>query len=567
LQGILQIRNRVPESVFGLLVKLLASAAALVCVLLLLPASASAGPRAVDFELAPRDGAVVAASSAGVRSRPLRTPRRFNLVGMRWRGRRAAPEIELRVRRGGRWSRWEHLETQGFHNPDPGRGEPTTRASSPLWVGTADAVQYRMSRRVPRLRLHFVRVAGRPLAARPAQAQQPAVVTRDQWGAGACPPRRAPQYGQVKAVHVHHTVSLNDYSPAEAPRMVLAICRYHRNSNGWDDIGYNALVDKYGVLYEGRAGGLDQAVIGAQAQGFNSQTAGIASIGDNSVVGATPEELGAIASYIRWKLPVHLQPVSGPVTVTSSGGPLTRYPAGARVTLERVIGHRDTGKTACPGNALYAQLPELRSLVETGALQPVSAFSTRLSALLGDSAVDYGESVAVTGTLLGGDGTPVAGESVALQVSPDGRWRTARRLTTGPDGSFATELRPRLRMYVRTRFRSHGGFRGSGSTRLLLRLRPLITIDGPPRRARAGSFVPITGRVAPRKRVLRLVVQQRVRSRWRKVGARTVLARRGRFSTSFAPRSSGRFRFYVATKSDLDTDRGSSERFELRVRR
>jgi N-acetylmuramoyl-L-alanine amidase len=553
--------------VFRLSVKLLASAAAPLCVLVLLPASATAAPRAVDFELAPRDGAVVAASGAGVRSQPVRTPQRFNLVGMRWRG-RAEPEIELRVRRGGRWSRWEHLEVQAAHNPDPRRGEPTAAASNPLWVGAANAVQYRMNRRVPRLRLHFVRVARRPVvAARAAQAQQPAVVSRAQWGASACPPRRAPQYGEVRAVNVHHTVSLNDYSPAEAAAMVLAICRYHRNSNGWDDIGYNALVDKYGVLYEGRAGGLDRAVVGAQAQGFNATTAGIASIGDNTVLGASPEELQAIAGYIRWKLPIHLQPVSGSVTVTSSGGSLTRYPAGARVTLERVSGHRDTGRTACPGNALYAQLPQLRSMVESGAFQPVSAFSTRLSALLGDSAVDYGQTVPVSGSLVGSDGAPIGSQRVDLQVSPDGRWHTARKLTTAPDGTYATELRPRLRMYVRTRFRGHGGFTGSGSTRLLLRLRPLITIDRPPRRARVLSTVPITGRVAPRKRLLRLVLQQQVRSGWRKVGVRAVFARRGRFSTSFVPRSSGRFRFYVAAKSDPDTDRGSSVPAELRVGR
>ena len=73
--------------------------------------------------------------------------------------------------------------------------------------------------------------------------------------------------GTVDMALVHHTVSANDYGPGDSAAMILAICRYHRNSNGWNDIGYNALVDKYGTIYEGRAGGLDQAIVGAPLSG------------------------------------------------------------------------------------------------------------------------------------------------------------------------------------------------------------------------------------------------------------------------------------------------------------
>ena len=434
--------------------KLLAPAAALVCALVSASTALAAQPAPVDFEIAPRAGdqAVSSASGAVVSSR-LATPRRFNLVGMRWRG-RARPEIALRVRRGGRWSRWEQLAAEAEHNPDPGRGERQTAGSEPIWVGRAGAVQYRLSRRVPGLRLHFVDVGVRParLRARAAQATPPPYVTRAQWGARNCPPRTAPDYGEVRAVHVHHTVSLNDYTPAESPGIVLAVCRYHRNSNGWNDIGYNALVDKYGTLFEGRAGGLDKAVIGAQAQGFNSVTAGIANIGDHTILPQTPEALATLASYIRWKLTVHGQPLAGRVTVTSAGGSASRYGAGARVTLERVIGHRDTGRTACPGAALYAQLPELRTLVETGSVAPFQSFATRLSAGLTATSIDFGEAAPVSGALLDPSGLPLAGEQLELQVASDGSWRTARRITTGPDGAFFTELKPARRMYVRVRY-------------------------------------------------------------------------------------------------------------------
>jgi hypothetical protein len=305
-------------------------------------------------------------------------------------------------------------------------------------------------------------------------------------------------------------------------------------------------------------------VVGAQAQGFNSQTAGIANIGDYTDVAASAESLAATADYIRWKLAVHGQPLSGPVTLTSAGGSETRYPAGTRVRLERVIGHRDTGKTACPGNELYAQLDELRALVVSGT--PFASFSARVSAALADHSVDYGEVVPVTGLLAGPDGNPLTGQPVEVQVNSDDAWRTARRLATGADGTFLTDLKTAKRMYVRVRYPGGADLRASSSRRLLLRLRPVVSFVKPRKRWRAGRRLVLKGRVAPRKRIVNVVLQQRIAGRWRKVGARAVRARRGRFRTSFVPAFHARYRYYAAVKADLDTDRGATDMVSLRVR-
>src|SRR5215218_8703035 len=525
----------------GCVMKLLASAATSLCVLCLVSPAFAAGT--ADFERQAPDRAAAR----------IVAPRPFSLVGLHWRG-QALPDAEIRVRRGARWSRWQHL---GVH----GRG-----VSDPVWVGRARTVQYRLSRRVPGLHLHFVALGRQSIRARATRTTDTPFpyVSREDWGADQCLPRANPEYGEVKAVHVHHTVSLNDYTPEEAPRIVLAICRYHRNSNGWNDIGYNALVDKYGTIYEGRAGGLDQAVIGAQAQGFNAQTAGVANIGDYTSVGASDAALAATADYIRWKLTVHGQPRSGPVTLTSAGGPESRYPAGAHVTVDRVLGHRDTGRTACPGEALYAQLGDIRGLVTSGA--PLTTFSPRVTAALADYTADYPEVVPVTGALAGPDGAPLAGQAVEVQVNSDNAWRTARRVTTGADGSFLTDLKPAKRMYVRVRYPGSADLRGVSSARLLLRLRPLVALTKAPAHARRGRPLTVEGTVAPRKRFVTVVFQQLVRGRWRVVGTRAARARSGRFSASFTPAFAARYRYYAAARSDLDTDRGVSPLAQLRVR-
>jgi N-acetylmuramoyl-L-alanine amidase len=546
-------------------------------------------PEPVDFELAAPHDAVLGtrlSANSGVISKPLRAPKRFNLVGLRWRG-AGEPGVALRTRTdGGDWTRWAPLYTHLEDAPDVGRGEPAVSGgSNPAWVGEADWVQYRMTRRMRGVRLHFVNVQGTATAAdrmrtalrgavntglvaladvarADAAEPRPDIVPREDWGADDCPPRSAPDLGEVKASFIHHTVTANDYTPEEAPQIVLGICRFHRNSNGWNDIGYNFLVDKYGVIYEGRAGGVDQPVMGAHAQGYNAQSTGISNLGTHTSVAQTPEALDAMARLIRWKLPLHGTATKGSVVLTSTGGSSNKYPAGTQVRVSKVAGHRDTGATACPGEALYAQLPELRRLVGN---VPASVDGTTTTLGLTPPRVDFGEESLVTGRVRGAAGEHLAGVPVELQRRSGGRWVRVSDATTGADGVFSAALRPRVNRLIRARFPGDGVLRASNSVQRQLGVRPVVEIVRPRRRGRVARAVEIAGRVSPRKRTLHLVVQYRKGGRWGRPGVRYVRARQGSFETSFLPGRSGRWRFYVVSKADEKTLRGASERYELTV--
>jgi hypothetical protein len=364
---------------------------------------------------------------------------------------------------------------------------------------------------------------------------------------------------------VHHTVSLNDYSPEDAPAIVLAICRYHRNSNGWNDIGYQALVDKYGVLYEGRAGGLDAPVLGANAQGFNAQSAGIASIGDNTSVTLSDPALDSLADYVRWKLTVHGLPLSGQTTLVSAGGASSRYAAGRRVRVPRVLGHRDTNSTACPGSALYAQLDDLRARVATGL--PLPGLPTLMSASLSRTRISYGRQVTFSGTLSSDSGTPLAGQAVRVQAFRGGRWRTIADLVSDAAGAWSTAVTPRGTRLLRTIYPGSDTWRQSFSPEMLLHVKPVVELGQTATLGLRGRSVRVRGRVTPAKRFVYQVLQQRIRGVYRRVGVRAVQVRRGRFRSSFAPGYTGYYRVYVVAKADATTDRGRSPLHVLRVAR
>jgi hypothetical protein len=542
------------------------------------PASA-ATPKPRDFELtAPGPSVTGSRADREYVSPPLRAPRRFNLVGLRWRGGGGAQtHLRVRVKRdGGRWTKWRELETTSAEGPDRGRGEPASRGvSGPAWAGQADWVQYRSERRLPGAKLHFVKTIGtvkRKAGVFAAEAQ-PAMVSRAGWGAENCPPRAAPDYGQVKMAFVHHTVNLNDYSREEAPSVVLGICRYHRNSNGWNDIGYNFLVDKYGTLYEGRAGGTDQPVVGAQAQGFNSVSTGIANIGTFEDVPQSDEALSAMARLIRWKLPLHGAPTSGTVQVTSAGGDSNRWAAGTVVTMNRISGHRDGNNTSCPGSALYAQLPELRRRV--GTVQPtttapggVAQTATRLVATP-PTVIAYPQPARVTGNLSdfggGGDG----GLPVQLQrQTTSGSFKTIVRATTGDGGSFALQFNPSKRAVVRVRFPGDSSHGASESRPAAVNVRPLLTWTRPASTAAPGALINVPGTIAPRKSFVRLVVERRSgKGRKGRVASVAARAGSGKFKARVRLKTAGLYRLYVVFVGDKKNLVVSSKKFFVRVKK
>jgi hypothetical protein len=330
------------------------------------------------------------------RSLAATAPSRFDLVGLHWRG---SGRVEFKTRStDGRWSGWHRAAPEGEDLPDAGSAETARergwRLGNPYWSGPSDRIAYRLHGRVDRLRAYFVRSPEERIPLRRFSiAGSPPLLTRLAWGANESIRRAAPQYApSVQFAVVHHTAGTNSYSRSQSAAIVRGIEIYHVQGNGWNDIGYNFLVDRYGQVFEGRYGGVERNVIGAHAEGFNTGSTGVALIGTYASVGPTAAERAALVKVLAWRLDVaHVSPVS---TLTYASGGNPRFGQGAPVTLRAVSGHRDTGFTSCPGSVVYAQLgaiarqalqqglPKLYEPSVTGAVGGLVRFRARLSQVL-----------------------------------------------------------------------------------------------------------------------------------------------------------------------------------------
>ncbi|MFD7629596.1 N-acetylmuramoyl-L-alanine amidase, partial [Streptomyces sp. NPDC059851] len=318
----------------------------------------------------------------------------FGLLGVSWTDPKAEVKgtIEARARdaRSGKWSRWIKLEPlkPGMDGPRPG----AKGATEPVWVGASDGAEVRVKGggALPAgLELNLVDPGGKGSAAQqngtlnaepaafsataadpgPAStAPKPTVVSRVEWGADESLNDEGPVYlpgGKVKAVFVHHTADAQPYDCTQSAAIVQGIHVYHVKTNGWRDLGYNFLVDKCGTIFEGRQGGVDQPVLGAHTYGWNSESAGIAVLGDHSTAGIPQAAQTAISRIAAYKHGQYDGDMNGTATLTA-GATQTNffgasYTQGQTYSFKALSGHRDGFNTQCPGDALYAQLDAIRT--------------------------------------------------------------------------------------------------------------------------------------------------------------------------------------------------------------
>ena len=203
--------------------------------------------------------------------------------------------------------------------------------------------------------------------------------TREEWWKSGNPDRawKPDNSGHWQGAVVHHTYQpANNYTQAEVPALINGIYIYHNTSNGWGDIGYNLLVDKYGGIWEGRDEGVDNQVVpasnavGAHARGFNTATFGVVVLGDFTSQAPSEAAINSVSAAVAWEFNA-LGITDAKDTFEYKG------------TQPRITGHGDkahwvdsANNTACPGQKMWDRMDDIRTKVQSQLVPKINTLAT-----------------------------------------------------------------------------------------------------------------------------------------------------------------------------------------------
>ncbi len=176
------------------------------------------------------------------------------------------------------------------------------------------------------------------------------VLCRDAWG--AAPAGDGLVAHELRRMTIHHTAVVLDGN-RQAPSRLRGHQRYHQDQ-GWPDIAYHRGVDRNGNVYELRT-------TDARGDTFTEYDPTghllLLAEGDFDRQQPTDAQLEGLAQLLAWGA--------------------TRF----GLPLDTISGHRDHASTSCPGDALYARLPDLRARAQ----ELVAAGGAETAPLCGDA--------------------------------------------------------------------------------------------------------------------------------------------------------------------------------------
>ena len=207
-----------------------------------------------------------------------------------------------------------------------------------------------------------------------ASVPAPQIIPKDAWGSmkvgdfsGDYPfdPYCQGPIGDPLAITIHHStipLSTNPPNHEEDVKKVQAIQRYHAGK-GWGDVGYHFVLGSDGSIYEGRP----LPYQGTHAPP-NQRNIGFCLMGDFQGKECPTElQLDTVIRLTTWLCDRWDIDPSSKITIFDQ-------------TNFAVCGHRDWNATDCPGDALYALIPNIREKIRAGLLANAPAYDSRVSA-------------------------------------------------------------------------------------------------------------------------------------------------------------------------------------------
>jgi len=233
-----------------------------------------------------------------------------------------ATDLYFRIYSEDNWSKWFN-----FRELDEYVSWPRHAYEAKPIYGSPSRIQFKTSvQNKITIRLFYARAAEEIQAisvSRNLDCTLPDICDRTCW-CSSCPIDATPQFTDPTHIIVHHSAGFNESN--DFAGVVEYYWDLHVNTNGWDDIGYNWLIDANGVIYQGRPDNFQ----GAHFSCINENTVGICVIGDFTTVTPTEEAITALTNLIGFEASEHDNACS---------------------------------TTVCPGDSFYPMLGDLREAV------------------------------------------------------------------------------------------------------------------------------------------------------------------------------------------------------------